>query len=157
MSEEMACHDGLFNDLGQEISALGSAILNYSDNKIYVTGFNNKERLLDYVDKGLNCIAFQGIFPSFVIDFSSIADNAHFVLMNDGSEYLRYEFVPLIKDTIKYKDSMNNSKSKVYSVRKCNYTNQFSYKDAEYSQMFDCIDDLKKYFEDRFKKSISSL
>lgn len=138
--------------LMEEISLLGSAIIDYNNDHINIIGFYNKERLLDYLDSGINCIAYRGVFPIFKIDSSLFSDNGLFILKNNGEEYARYEFIPILKSTIKYKDKDKIPRSKVYTLRRCAYTDLFSYKDMEQSELFNDFDQLNSFFKERFGK-----
>lgn len=140
--------------LNKEISLIGSAIINYENDNIFFTGFGSKDRLYDYIDRNINCIQLTGVFPNVEIDYSSIKDSALFILKRDGQEYQRYEFLPIIKDTMKFKDADNINRSKVFSIRRCCHTELLSYKDMETSVMFNDMSGLQQYMIEKFGKML---
>lgn len=143
--------------LQEYIEELGSAVLTIKDSKVNLTGFTCPERLKDYCDNDIKCHFSQGIFDLEPLDFSRIKDNSLFIVNDENTnEQYKYQFKRMKKDTVKYKDKGKNF-SKVYKIRKCEYTNKYNYKDLDFSIIFDTEEDLKKYFEDRFNQPLVSI
>lgn len=140
--------------LQEYIEELGSAVLTIKNSKVILTGFTCPERLQDYYDKDIKCHFSQGIFDLESLDFSKIKDNSLFVVNNeDNDKKCKYQFKLLKKDIVKYK-SDGKYFSRVYKIRKCNYTNQYNFIDMESSKLFDTKEELLKYFENHFGKSL---
>lgn len=136
--------------LQERIEELDSAILNIKD-KVYITGFMSAERLKDYYNKNMQCYLSKGIYEIEDLDFSKVNDNGLFIVLKNNIEIGKYQFVPIKKGSVTYK--VPNKKSpltKVYKIRKCNFSNKYNYVDSETSLLFDNYDDLSNYFMNRF-------
>lgn len=140
--------------LQERIEELGSGILNIKD-KVYVTGFMSPERLKEYYFNKKQCFLSKGIYENEDLDFSRIKDNALFIILKNNKEIEKYQFSMIKKGTITYKDKSNNSTlSKVYKIRKCNFTDRFNYIDSDTSIIFNNYAELSDYFIKRFKSSL---
>ena len=141
--------------LQERIEELGSAILHIKD-KVYLTGFMSVEKLNDYYNKDIQCYLSKGIYELENLDFSKIKDYVLFIVLKDNVELKKYQFIPIKKGSITYK--VLNKKSvltKVYKIRKCNFSNQYNYVDLDTSLLFDNYDDLSNYFTNRFNCGLS--
>ena len=136
--------------LQDRIEELDSAILDIKD-KVYLTGFMSAERLTDYYNKNIQCYLSKGIYELENLDFSKIKDNAMFIILKDNVEIKKYQFIPIKNGSVSYKVPDKKSKlTKVYTIRKCNFSNKYNYVDSDISLLFDTYDDLSSYFLDRF-------
>ncbi|WP_142413100.1 hypothetical protein [Hathewaya massiliensis] len=140
--------------LQEYIEELGSGILNIKDDKIYLTGFMSPERLYSYYLQGENCIFSQGIYDYEELNFAYIQDNSLFIILKDNVEQSKIQFELIKKSTVKYKNEENKTFSKVYSIRKCKYTDVYNYRDGDKSILFDTLDELKKYFFGKFNTEL---
>lgn len=144
--------------LQERIAELGSGILTITNSKVKLIGFTCPERLNDYYSKNIQCYFSVGIYDLESLNFSYIKDNALFIVIDkDNNKQYKYQFKLLKKDSIKYKDDNKKMLSKVYYIRKCIYTNKYNYKDMDVSVLFDTKEDLIRYFENRFKKSLGEI
>lgn len=136
--------------LQEYIEELGSAVLIIKNSKVSLTGFTCPERLQDYYDKDIKCHFSQGIFDMEDLDFSRIKDDALFIINDkDNDKQYKYHFEVLQKEKLKYKKD-KKPMQKVHKIRKCKYTNKYSYIDIDFKILFDTKEDLLKYFHDRF-------
>lgn len=152
--------------LQERIETLGSGILNFNSETVYILGFNNIKRLEDYYINKKLCFCSQGIYPNKELDWGKINDNALFILTKDNEEFKRYQFEVLLKDTIKYKDSDTKQKSRVYKIRKCKYNNLYNFiirkiviEDSkevvlQESYLFESKKSLQNFFFERFSKML---
>ena len=136
--------------LQERIEELDSGIINILNNKIEITGFMSEERLLDYYERGYDCRYSVGLYPKEKFDIAYIKDNALFIILENNKEIARYKFVPIKKDTVNYKCDDNKTKSKIFTIRQCIYTNQYNYKDNEKSLLFDTKSELESYFKNQY-------
>jgi len=136
--------------LQEYIEELESGILDIKNDKVYLTGFKSPERLYSYYIDNINCIFSSGIHDYEKLDFAYIKDNALFIIIKDNKEVSRFQFEILKKDTIKYKNEENKQLSKVYSIRKCIYTNAYNYKDGDESILLNTLEDIKNHFFNKF-------
>jgi len=135
--------------LQSRIEELGSAIINIFDGKTYVEGFNGEEMLCLW-NKGVNCRQSQGLYyieAEDELDYSRSKDNALIILKRDNLEKCRFQFVPFFKGIVKYNlienlnsrleqkfKSNNKYYTRLFTMRKCKYTNQYNvvyFEDAE--------------------------
>lgn len=149
--------------LQERIAELGSGILQFKDDKVYLTGFMSPERLDDYYNRDIDCHFSRGIYQNRKLNWGKIQDEALFVLLNYKEEIIcKYQFMVLNKNTIKYKDKENNNRSKTYNIRKCNYTGIYNFvaretimvdgkkTSVEDNRLFDTLLELKDFFRDTF-------
>jgi len=83
--------------LQESIQELGSGIINVLDNQIRLTGFMCNERLVDYCLHGHDCRFSVGVYPKEKFDIAYIKDNALFIILENGVEIIRYQFIPIGK------------------------------------------------------------
>ncbi|NSB16793.1 hypothetical protein [Clostridium beijerinckii] len=147
--------------LQERIEELESGIL-YIDknvNKVKLVGFLSPERLTDYYEKNIQCFFSKGLYDYEELKFENTKDNALFIVLEDNDELKKHQFIPLKKESIKYKivDESNKSKtlSKTYTIRKCKFTNLYNYVDLEVSLLFKNLGELKKYFEKNYQMPLN--
>lgn len=141
--------------LQARIEELGSAILNLKGDIIYIDGFYNCDRLMDYLN-GINCIMSKGIYDYQELDYSRIQDNCLFIIKKDNRELKRYQFIPLFKGIVKYKNVTNgNNISRTFTVRHCHFSNQynliiFDEDNNKQSLVFNSMQEFRLSFENMF-------
>ncbi len=143
--------------LQESIQELGSGIINVLDDKIRLTGFMSSERLVDYHLHGYDCRFSVGVYPKEKFDIAYIRDNALFIILENGVEIIRYQFIPIDKYKkyeIKYKDIDNKPKSKVIMIRRCSYTSKYNYVDTLESIIFDTMEELTTYLKKEYNHDL---
>ena len=149
--------------LQERIEELNSALIKISEKYISLLGFENSERLIDFYDREVKCFASQGLYPVEDLDFSRIKDNAMFIIEEKDKDLKKYLFKVLYKNTIKFKDNENMNRSKIYRIRKCEFTQIYSivFREQideknfveEYNN-FDDFVELQKFFKEKFNKEL---
>ncbi len=132
--------------LQERIKELDSGIINICNDKIHLTGFMSSERLLDYYEKGHDCRLSIGVYPNEEYNIAYAKDNALFLILEDDIEVSRYDFKPIKNETVKYKDTDNKQRTKVYTIRYCDYSNKYNYKDIDKSILFNNREELSNFF-----------
>lgn len=137
--------------LQARIEELGSAILNFKGNIVYIDGFYNRERLLDYLS-GSQCRMSQGLYDYEDLDYSRIQDNCMMIIKQEDKEFKRYQYVPFFKGIVKYINSEKKNASRIFTLRKCLYSQRYNIiisdeKSKKQSIGFTNIQDLKRNFE----------
>lgn len=140
----------IFLILQEYINELNSGILEYKNNKIYLTGFLSSERLYEYYNDNRDCFFSQGIFDIENLSFEWIKDDALFIVVKNGIEVFKTQFKLLKKDSIRYKVD-DKYTTKVYYIRKCIYRNLYNYLDADESLTFKSLEELNNYILDKYK------
>lgn len=132
--------------MGQEqeiIEGLGSAIINYTGDIIYVTGFYSIDRLMDW-EKGIDCWQSKAIFndPNIVFDYTRIEDDALFIIKKEDHELERYLFKPYFKGTVKYKNTEKKDISRKITLRKSLFSKHYHivYQENNIRQCIVCND-----------------
>jgi len=115
------------NLLQKRIEELGSAILNFTGNKVYIIGFYNSARLIDYLH-GTNCWQSKGFYDAEEIDCSRAQDDSLIIIMRDNKEIERYQYQPFLRGVVKYRNRDNNRKTtrRIFTLRKCIHTKQYN-------------------------------
>lgn len=111
--------------LQNRIEELGSAIIDFKENRVYVDGFYNSERLMDYLN-GSQCRMSQGLYDFEELDYSRLQDNSLMIVKRNGTEIKRFQYKPFFKGIMKYKNSEKKNISRIFSLRKCLYSQQFN-------------------------------
>ncbi|PFM75229.1 hypothetical protein COJ46_22005 [Bacillus sp. AFS077874] len=142
--------------LQERIEELSSAILDFSGDYVYVTGFKSHERLLSHSSKGIDNWSSKGRYPitKSELDYKRIKTNALFVIMENGLEKAKYQFKEFKKYSQKFKDTNGLQKTRVITIRKCVYTNQFNYFTMEESYLFASFDALQSFLVERFNHEV---
>lgn len=154
--------------LQERIEELGSGILEITESEVKLIGFTCEERLKDFYEKNCKCFSSNGIYTIYKeekLDFSKIRDNALFIKKINGKEVARYQFEPLfiIKGEDKFRYTEINSlgekkqKSKVFTIRKCKYTNKYNFRDMQKSILFDSFDELNEYIRKNFNNDLKEM
>lgn len=138
--------------LQEIIKDWNSGILDIYDDKIKTTGFMSSDGLLKYYDHGLNCIFGMGVYPVLQYDIAYAQDNGLWLILEKGKEIGRHQFIPITKGTVTYENLKNKSKvgTKVFTIRKCCYTNKYNFQCVEKSLLFDTLEHLKDYFQSEY-------
>lgn len=88
------------NLLQKRVNELNSAILNYSGTKVYTLGFNNEGRLRSHLDKNKDNWNSKGMYDNSKITFSTIKNNALFIVMVDGEVVEKHKFSVYRRETV---------------------------------------------------------
>lgn len=110
--------------LQERIEELGSGILNYKDDKVYITGFYNSARLLDWLN-GFDCWQSKGIYDKRELNFSRIKDNALFIVREYDIEVKRFQYVPFFKGSVQF-NSADKTIKRIFTLRKCRFSGQYN-------------------------------
>lgn len=136
--------------LQERIEELGSGILEFKNNKIYLTGFLSKERLEDYYYRDINCAFSYGIYDDENLDFSLIKDNTLFLIIKDNKIDNKHMFNPIYKGSFKFKTEDNKIATRVFKIRVSEFSNNLNLIIDKKSLIFENILDLKKYLVKEF-------
>ncbi|MFF2876152.1 hypothetical protein ACFVR2_07510 [Gottfriedia sp. NPDC057991] len=145
--------------LQERIEELASAILDINENTVSVTGFLFPERLLNYYIDGSDCFSSKGLYPlpDQPLDFSKVKTNALFVILQNGIEQQRIQFNVIKTYTQKYKDQTGKPRTKVVSIRKCDFSNQYNYFAMDEARIFATLDECNDFLAERFGSNVQIL
>ncbi len=101
--------------LQQRINELNSAIINIVNNKAYVKGFYNEQRLSTHLEKKIDNCSSKGIYEYAEFNFNKANTNALFVVQKDGIEIQRVKYVHVFKDSLQLRDS---NKKEIVTITK---------------------------------------
>lgn len=143
--------------LQNRIEELESGILDFTDNKVHVTGFLSPERLIDYYEKNINCFFSKGLYGIEDLQFQYIKDNALFIVVKDNS-ITKYQFNVIKKDSFQLKTVDENNKTKIttrtYKIRKNEFDDSYNYIDNDTNKIFSNIDQLKNFINIKYNIDI---
>lgn len=137
--------------LQNRINELYSAIINFVDNKVYITGFYNAKMLECYLNTQKDNHQSKGIYDRENIDFSEVQNNALFVIQENGIEIKRIQYQQIFKDTLK---SANSIQKLVVIIRKDKYSNQYVLTSDKSSILFENETELNQFLNDNYQTTI---
>lgn len=144
--------------LQERIEELGSLILNIKNDKIELIGFMSEDRLLSYYIDNVKCHLSHGIYNKEPFDLAYLNDNSLCIIQENNIEVARYKYVPLKKGTLKYKDPADmKNKSKIYTLRLCEYTEKYSFVESTRSMLFDTKDSLTSFLINEYNIDPSTI
>lgn len=100
--------------LQARINELNSAILNFSNDKVYITGFYSPEMLLLHVNEGRDNHQSKGVYDRSNVNFWNVQNNALFIIQEDGIEKERIQYKRIFKDTLKPIDKKQKIMVSIY-------------------------------------------
>ena len=137
--------------LQNRINELKSGILNIVDDKVHVWGFTREEMLLSHIEKEIENWYSQGLYDFQSLEFHNIQDNALFIVRKDGKEINRYQYKPVFKETVKFKDEKENTASLTFTIRKSTYSDHYHFLTENTSLLFENKSELDQYLLEKFK------
>lgn len=136
--------------LQERIEELYSGILDIIGNQVDVMGFYSPEMLMDHLRDGRRNNMSYGVYPLRELDFSRIKDNALLIVMKDGEEIGRHQYVPIYKDTMKYKNEEGKNSSLTFTIRKSKYSDHYHFLSEKISRFFDSKGDIANFLNLKF-------
>lgn len=139
------------------VAGFGCTVLNYTGNKIKVSYFYSEKMYNRYLN-GLDCMQGMGIREiNDTVDFSKLPSGVLVVVQNYGRETSRYQYVPIFKATIEYKDitKLKNQQktSLTFQIRKQKYGSDFNLLQASGESInFNNLKQVKAYLDENYGK-----
>lgn len=135
--------------LQTRINELDSAILNFKENKVYITGFYNDSQLMSHLNNGVENWSSKGIYDLRSVNFNSIRSNALFIILENGVTVSKYQFKVLLKRLV----SNRNKKGKItITIRKNIFGEDYGIlteeKDYSFANKFELESFLLKEYKD---------
>jgi hypothetical protein len=143
--------------LQEIINDFGCAVLNYTNNKIYVDYFYSENGYNNYLN-GINCRQGQGLHNiDEKLEFNKINDNTLVIVQENGIEKSRYKYTPIFKATMEYKEitsGKNLNKTLTFSIRKSIFDGTFNLIEMEGNSLdFNSVQSAKNYLNDKYGKN----
>lgn len=143
------------NLLQNRINELNSAIINFIEKKVHITGFYNAKMLLAHLNEGKDNHQSKGIYDKEEFDLFSTINNALFIIQENGIERKRIQFVQIYKETLKLNGS---SKQEMVTIRKDVFNEQYVLRTEKSVFSFYDIYTLNSYIEEKYQnKSINTM
>ncbi|OZU88631.1 hypothetical protein CIL03_10065 [Virgibacillus indicus] len=136
--------------LQDRVNELKSGILNIKGNKAYVTGFMSEEMLQLHLTKGPKNWSSMGLYDNEDLKFHNIKNNALFIVKKNGTEVGRYQYKPVFRDAIQYKDEDGKSLSLTINIRKSQYSAHYHLLTTKESLLFSDKDGLDSHLLEKF-------
>ncbi|ENQ3079547.1 hypothetical protein [Bacillus multifaciens] len=140
--------------LQERINELESGILTIDRDKVYVMGFNNEKMLMSFFNNNKKNWSFIGLYDSHKLDFNNIKNNALIIVMKDGKEIGKYQYIPVYKGTIKYDNKDGKSTSVTFTIRKSIYSKHYHFLSEKMPQVFESKEFVTTYLREEFGASI---
>jgi len=122
--------------LQDRLNELKSAILNIKGNKVYVMGFMSEDMLQLHLTKGSKNWSSMGLYDDEDIEFHNIKNHALFIVKKNGVEIDRYQYKPIFRDTIQFKDENGKILSITINIRKSQYSPHYHLSTTKESMLF---------------------
>ncbi|MGJ7922202.1 hypothetical protein [Neobacillus sp. LXY-4] len=136
--------------LQNRINELKSGIVNIVDDKVQVWGFTREEMLLSHLEKEIGNWYSQGLYDFQSLEFHNIQDNALFIVRENGEEINRYQYKPVLRDLVKFKDEKGNNASLTFKIRKSTYSDHYHFLTEHTSLLFENKSELDQYLLDKY-------
>lgn len=136
--------------LQDRVNELKSAILDIKGNKVYVTGFMSEEMLQLHLTEGSKNWSSMGLYDDEDLEFHNIKNNALIIVKKNGVKAGRYQYKPVFKDTIQFKDEDGKSLSLTINIRKCQYSAHYHLLTTKETLPFSGKDDLDSHLLEKY-------
>ncbi|SDZ68615.1 hypothetical protein SAMN05421736_1375 [Evansella caseinilytica] len=136
--------------LQNRVNELDSGILDIVGDKVHTTGFTHEKMLQFFLDTGVQCWSSKGLYDYRDLEFCSIKNNALIIVRKDGKEINRYQYKPVHKDTVHYKNEAGKNVSLTFTIRKSFYSDHYHFLSETDSLLFNNKDELDEYLLEKF-------
>ncbi|MUK88212.1 hypothetical protein GMD78_07380 [Ornithinibacillus sp. L9] len=136
--------------LQNRIDELDSAILDIKGELVFVTGFMREEMVELHLIKGKDCWSSKGLYDYQELEYHNIKNNALIIVRENGKEINRYQYKPVYKDTIQYKNKNGKNLSITFTIRKSSFSEHYHLLSDRTSIIFDRKDELDNYLLDEY-------
>lgn len=146
--------------LNDRLSELGSGIIKITEEKVYLTGFLNSERLLDYYNNNNQCFFSKGIYDVKNLslddlDLYSLKPNSLFYILNNKNDLIsKIEFKNLKRDTVTIKHNKKQT-TLTFEIKKCIYSNKYIFDSSSDKELFYTYEDLVNYLLRKYNYILS--
>lgn len=130
------------------INELSSAIIEYKDNSIFISGFYNADRLNSHLNKGVNNFSSKGIYPLQKFNFDTIQTNALFIVKKKGMPIEKYQYYLIYKGSHKTLKKVHKT---ILTIRKSVFSSHYSILTEENSQICNNYEGLVKFLNSNYK------
>lgn len=140
--------------LQERINELDSGILTIEGDKVHVVGFSNEKMLLSFLHNNKKNWKLIGLYDLEELHFYNIHNNALIIVIKDGKEIGKYQYVPVYKGTIVYNSEDDKSTSITFTIRKSVYSNHFHFLSEKISRIFENKESITNHIREKFGASI---
>ena len=136
--------------LQDRVNELKSGILDILEDKMYITGFTREEMLESHLAKGIENWSSKGLYDYQDLKFHNIKNNALLILRKDRKEIKRYQYKPIYRDTIQFKDTEGKMISITFTIRKSSYSDHYHFLAEKISLLFNNKYELDVYLMEQY-------
>jgi len=136
--------------LQDRINELDSAILDIKGNKVNITGFMSEEMLQLHLTEGSKNWSSMGLYDDEDLEFHNIKNNALFIVNKNGAKARRYQYKPVYREMLQFKDEDGKSLSLTINIRKSQYSALYHLSTTKESLLFSCKDDLDSHLLEKY-------
>lgn len=138
--------------LQSRINELNCAIINFVENKVYLTGFYSEKMMRLHLDEARDNHHSKGIYDKEEINFNKVLNNSLFIIQENGIEQKRIQYQQVFKDILKLK---NSNKKLMVSIRKNTFSNQFILITEKYEYSFENHIELNHYLLEQYQTDLN--
>ncbi|MGG0482449.1 hypothetical protein ABEY65_03535 [Priestia aryabhattai] len=132
------------------VNELDSGILDLLGDRIYITGFTREEMLESHLTKGIENWSSKGLYDYQDLEFYNLKNNALLIVRKDKKEINRYQYKPVYRDTIQFKDEQGKMVSITFTIRKSSFSDHYHFLTEKTSLLFNNKDELDVYLIEKY-------
>lgn len=136
--------------LQKRVNELDSGILDILENKVYITGFTREEMLDSHLTKGIENWSSKGLYDYQDLEFYNIKNNALLIVRENKKEINRYQYKPVYRDTIQFKEEKGKIVSITFTIRKSSYSDHYHFLTEKTSLLFHNKGELDLYLMEKY-------
>ncbi|MBT2253835.1 hypothetical protein [Priestia megaterium] len=136
--------------LQNRVNELDSGILDILGDKVYITGFTREEMLESHLTKGIENWSSKGLYDYQDLEFYHIKNRALLIVRKDEKEINRYQYKPVYRGTIQFKDNDGKVASITFTIRKSSYSDHYHFLTEKTSLLFSNRDELDVYLMEKY-------
>lgn len=132
----------------KRLNELNSGIIDIRDDKIFVTGFYNADRLNSYLNLQIDNHSSKGVYPKIEFNFNNIKDDALFIVQENGVEKEKVQLKVISKQLMQ---PLGRNNKIIVTLRQNPFNHKFNLIADSSSLIFDSIEELKSHIQDYYK------
>ena len=137
--------------LQNRVNELDSGILDILGDKVYITGFTREGMLESHLTKGIENWSSKGLYHYQDLKFYNIKNNALIIVRKNEKEIHRYQYKPVYRDTIQFKDNEGKIVSITFIIRRSLYSAHYHFLTEKISLLFNNRDELDVYLMEKYR------
>lgn len=138
----------------ERLNELNSGIIDIREDKIFVTGFYNADRLTSHLHKEIDNHSSKGVYPKSNFAFNNVRDGALFIVQENGIEKEKVQFNVISKELMQ---PLNRNNKIIVTLRQNPNNNKLNLIADSNSLIFNSVEELESHIHHFYKAPYDSL